>query len=138
LVWPRSSRVAGPGWPICRRALCGPVAHNKDGWRDGGGGIAMPIKTLHLTNYWHDRSGGVSTFYRQLMDAANRHQHSMVMVVPGAQDEMQEWGKCCRIYRIAAPASPLNPDYRTIYPRAFLLSGYKHKRILAHESADLL
>jgi hypothetical protein len=29
----------------------------------------MPIKALHLTNYWHERSGGIATFYRQLMDA---------------------------------------------------------------------
>jgi len=32
----------------------------------------MPIKTVHLANYWHERSGGIATFYRQPMDAANR------------------------------------------------------------------
>jgi hypothetical protein len=29
----------------------------------------MPIKILHLTNYWHERSGGITTFYRQLKAA---------------------------------------------------------------------
>lgn len=98
----------------------------------------MPIKTLHLTNYWHERSGGIATFYRQLMNAANRHQQSMIMIVPGEQDEIREVGTNCRIYKVAAPPSPLNRDYRTIYPREFLLSGTKVQRILAYERPDVV
>jgi len=98
----------------------------------------MAIKTLHLTNYWHERSGGIATFYRQLMDAANDHGRRMVLVVPGERDEVREVGACCRIYKLAAPPSPLNREYRTIYPKDFLLPASKIQRILAEERPDLV
>ena len=98
----------------------------------------MPIKTLHLTNYWHERSGGIATFYRQLIAAANRQQRCMILVVPGEQNEVVEVGAYCRIYKIAAPLSPLNREYRTIYPREFLLPGSKIHRILADERPDVV
>ena len=98
----------------------------------------MPIKTLHLTSYWHERSGGIATFYRHLLAAANRHQCSMVLVVPGAHDEVEQVGEYCRIYTLSAPASPFNSDYRTIYPRKFLLPGSRVQQILAYERPDLV
>ena len=98
----------------------------------------MPIKTLHLTNYWHERSGGIATFYRHLMEAANLHQRQMVLVVPGEQDEVIEVGAYSKIYKIAAPASPFNHEYRTIYPREFSSPGSKIQRILADECPDLV
>jgi alpha-1,6-mannosyltransferase len=98
----------------------------------------MAFKTLHLTNYWHERSGGVATFYRHLMDAANHRQHPMIMVVPGAQDEIQEVGAYCRIYKISAPSAPLNPEYRALYPREFLLPSSRIQQILARERPDLV
>jgi len=98
----------------------------------------MAIKTLHLTNYWHERSGGISTFYRHLMEAAVRQERRMVLVVPGAQDEVREAGPGCRIYQVSAPPSPLNHEYRTIYPREFLLPGSKVQQILAYERPDLV
>jgi alpha-1,6-mannosyltransferase len=98
----------------------------------------MPIKTLHLTNYWHEHSGGIATFYRRLISAANHHQHGMILVVPGEQNEVIEMGAYCRIYKIAAPPSPLNRHYRTIYPREFLLADSKIQRILADERPDLV
>jgi alpha-1,6-mannosyltransferase len=98
----------------------------------------VSIKTLHLTNYWHERSGGVATFYRHLMEAANHHQRCMVLVVPGQRDEIVEVGDYCRIYKITAPHSPFNREYRTIYPREFLFPGSKIQRILANERPDLV
>ena len=102
------------------------------------GGLILPIKTLHLTNYWHERSGGISTFYRQLLQAAERSGRRMVLVVPGARDQVQEIGSGCRLYQLTAPASPLNPHYRTIYPREFLLPGTRIQRILAAERPQLV
>ncbi|MGA9389144.1 MAG: glycosyltransferase [Candidatus Sulfotelmatobacter sp.] len=96
------------------------------------------MKTLHLTSYWHERSGGIATFYRHLLEAASRHRQSMVLIVPGAKDEVQELGTHCRIYKIAAPASPLNHEYRIIYPREFFLPGSKIQKILAAERPDLV
>jgi alpha-1,6-mannosyltransferase len=96
------------------------------------------MKTLHLTNYWHERSGGIATFYRQLLEAAKRHKRDMVLIVPGVQDEVHEVGAHGKIYKIAAPPSPLNAEYRTIYPREFLLPGSKIQKILAAERPDLV
>jgi alpha-1,6-mannosyltransferase len=97
----------------------------------------MAIKTLHLTNYWHEHSGGIATFYRNLMEAAQMRQHRMVLVVPGERDELVEEGTC-RIYKIAAPPSPFNSAYRTIYPYEFIFPGSKIQRILADERPDLV
>jgi alpha-1,6-mannosyltransferase len=98
----------------------------------------MAIKTLHLTNYWHPQSGGIATFYRNLMKAANLHRRQMILVVPGIRDELVEVGSYCRIYKIAAPPSPFNREYRTIYPREFIFPGSKVQRILASERPDLV
>jgi alpha-1,6-mannosyltransferase len=98
----------------------------------------MSIKTLHLTNYWHARSSGITTFYRQLIETANRLQRCAILVVPGERNEVEESGAFCRIYKIAAPHSPLNRDYRTIYPGEFLLPESKLKHILAVERPDLV
>jgi alpha-1,6-mannosyltransferase len=98
----------------------------------------VPIKTLHLTNYWHERSGGIATFYRHLMEAANLHQRRMVLIVPGERNEVIETGPYSRIYKIAAPPSPFNPEYRTIYPREFSYPGSKIQRIFAEEQPDLV
>jgi len=96
------------------------------------------MKTLHLTNSWHERSGGIATFYRHMMQAADRRRHSMVLVIPGERDEIQQFSTCCRIYTVAAPASPLNREYRTMYPRDFLLQGSKIQQILTEERPDLV
>ena len=98
----------------------------------------MSIKTLHLTNYWHARSGGIATFYRHLIETANRLQRCAILVVPGERDEVEESGAYCRIYKIAASRSLLNRDYRTIYPREFLLPDSKLQHILATERPDLV
>ncbi|MBO0911672.1 MAG: glycosyltransferase, partial [Acidobacteria bacterium] len=96
------------------------------------------MKTLHLTNSWHDTSGGVATFYRALMGEANRREQVMRLVVPGEKDRVEECGKFGRIYHLEAPRSPLNAAYRTIYPTQFLRAGSKLQEILRAESPDLV
>ena len=49
----------------------------------------MPIKTLHLTNSWHETSGGIATFYRALIEAANKCGHSIRLILPGERDSME-------------------------------------------------
>ena len=67
----------------------------------------MAIKTLHLTNAWHECSGGIATFYRALLDAGNRHKRPVRLVVPGPLDRVEEVGAFGRIYFVAAPKAPL-------------------------------
>lgn len=96
------------------------------------------FKTLHITNAWHSASGGVATFYRALMEAANRRGHLLRLIVPGKEDCVEDVGSHCRIYSVAAPAAPLNPTYRTIYPPQFLYKGSKVQQLLAAERPDLI
>ena len=97
----------------------------------------MAIKTLHITNAWHQASGGIATFYRALMQAANHRQQQMRLIVPGEADRIEEIGSA-RIYTIAAPHARLNPAYRTLYPTQFLFKGSRLQQVLAEERPDLI
>lgn len=96
------------------------------------------MKTLHLTNAWHEASGGVSVFYRALLDAAEHEGHYLRLVVPGDRTSVEECGQFGRVYRLEAPRAPLNRDYRIIYPHRYLLHGTALQRILNDEKPDLV
>jgi hypothetical protein len=76
----------------------------------------VSIKTLHFTNCWHSESGGIATFYRELMHAAERHGRQIRLVVPGARDRVEECGPFARIYHVAGSPSRLSPGYRLLMP----------------------
>jgi len=95
------------------------------------------MKSLHLTNAWHETSGGVATFYRGLLDEANRR-HLIRLVVPGAKDWVEEYGEFGRIYHLQAPASLLNRQYRSIYPSQYISKRGKLQAILHAERPDLV
>lgn len=52
----------------------------------------MAIKTLHLTNAWHPASGGIRTFYRAMLAAANARRQPMRLVVPAETSHVEEIG----------------------------------------------
>jgi len=97
----------------------------------------MKLKTLHLTNAWHAASGGISTFYRALIEAAERHGHPLRMVIPGEEDRTEE-GRHVRIHHVKAPRAPLNPAYRMIMPQSFLKPNSRIARILREERPDVV
>ena len=96
------------------------------------------MKTLHLTNSWHARSGGIATFYRALIDAANRHGHHIRLIVPAETGSIETVGEFGRIYHVQSPPALLNRAYRTIYPSRFLRPGSALQRILLEERPDLV
>src|SRR5581483_6119350 len=96
------------------------------------------LKTLHLTNCWHERSGGIATFYRALIEEANRRRQHIRLVVPGQHDRMESAGEFGRIYYLAAPRAPFNSQYRIIYPTQFLSPKSKLQQILLTERPDLV
>ena len=98
----------------------------------------MSIKTLHLTNAWHQTSGGVATFYKALMQEANQRKHEIRLIVPAEQDRVEQVGGYAKIYHLAAPAALINHSYRTIYPNQFLFKDSKIQSILATERPDLI
>jgi alpha-1,6-mannosyltransferase len=100
----------------------------------------MPIKTLHFTNYYHSRSGGIRTLYHALLQAAERQHRSMRLVVPAQTDKVESWGDYTRIYHVAAPRSPLfDSQYRLLLPHRFLLPfPTSIRRIIESEQPDLI
>jgi hypothetical protein len=103
--------------------------------RDAGGD---GLKTLHLTNCWHSSSGGVSTFYKALFEAANREGHFMRLVVPGVSTSVEEVGRFGRIYNIEAPRAPFNSEYRVVLPHRYLFPQTALQRIINEERPDLI
>lgn len=96
------------------------------------------LKTLHLTNSWHETSGGIATFYRALIEAANKRAHTIRLVVPGDHDWVEEVSDFSRIYHLSSPRAPFNSHYRTVYPTQFLFAGSKVQEILAAERPELV
>ena len=55
-----------------------------------------PIKSVHITNYYHKNSGGISTSYNNLLAAAERHKRYIRLIVPGeteAVEDVNEYAK---------------------------------------------
>jgi alpha-1,6-mannosyltransferase len=102
--------------------------------------VKLPIKTLHITNHYHPSSGGIRIFYQALLEAADRHQREVRLVVPGAKDSMEKVGAFGRIYTIAAPKCPVfDPRYRLLLPHLYALPYPSAlRRILQQEQPDLV
>lgn len=100
----------------------------------------MAIKTLHITNHYHPSSGGIRIFYQALLEAADRHQREVRLVVPGAKDSMEKVGAFGRIYTIAAPKCPVfDPRYRLLLPHLYALPYPSAlRKILQQEQPDLV
>jgi glycosyltransferase involved in cell wall biosynthesis len=96
------------------------------------------MKTVHITNAWHPSSGGIRTFYRALLDAANAEGHELRIIVPAARDGVEDAGKHGRVYSVAAPRAPFSPSYRILYPHRALFPGSPIFRILRDERPDLV
>ncbi len=103
--------------------------------------MTMPVKpvtSIHFTNSWHRSSGGISTFYRALLDAAQVHGRRVSLVVPGDQDRTEEWNPHATIHVVAAPRSPFDSNYRCILPPAYLPSASRIAAILSGDQPDVV
>jgi len=99
----------------------------------------VAIKTLHLTNAYHATSGGIRTFYRALLARANDEQRLIRLVVPGADDGVEEVGAFGRIYTVKARQSPVvDSRYRLMLPGTYLGRNGRVRQILAAEQPDLV
>lgn len=69
---------------------------------------------------------------------ANRRGHQIRLVVPAEDDRVEEVGEFGRIYHVSAPKSPLNSNYRIIYPSQYISSHGKLQKIFLSERPDLI
>jgi alpha-1,6-mannosyltransferase len=98
--------------------------------------MSLP-KTVHLTNFYHASSGGISAFYRALLQHANRCGREMRLVAPGEQNGFEAFGTYGGIYQVKAPHSFLGDRrYRLILPVGPCVREVK--RILMAERPDIL
>lgn len=98
------------------------------------------MKSVHITNYYHKDSGGISTAYNRLLEAANRHERYVRLIVPGEKTEIEEVGDYGRIYYIKADFSPVfDKRYRVMLPwKTYIFDQAPIKRILREEKPDLV
>lgn len=98
-----------------------------------------PIKTLHLTNYYHKNSGGISTSYNNLLAAALRHRRHVRLIVPGETEEIEDINEFARIYYIPARKSPIfDKRYRMIMPWQYMTAENRIREIMLDEMPDMV
>ncbi len=96
-------------------------------------------KTVHLTNAYHPRSGGIRTFYGKLIEGANRQERPLRLIVPADRHGVEDVGAHARIYHVRAPRSPwIDSRYRVLFPPQFLLPRGRIADILRAEQPDVV
>ena len=97
------------------------------------------MKSVHLTNYYHKDSGGISTSYNALLAAAERHKREVRLIVPGESESVEIVNDFAKIYYVPAKASPVfDKRYRIILPWQYLSADTLIREILAAEKPDLI
>jgi glycosyltransferase involved in cell wall biosynthesis len=97
------------------------------------------IKSVHITNYYHKNSGGVSTSYNKLLEAAERNERFVRLIVPAENESVEEVNEFAKIYYVAAPSSPLfDKRYRVMMPQHYLFTDTSIRKILLDEMPDMI
>lgn len=96
-------------------------------------------KTVHITNYYHKNSGGISTSYNALMAAAARHERKMALIVPGETETTEVVNDFAKIHYVPANYSPVfDKRYRIIMPWQYLPADSHIRKILLDEMPQMV
>jgi glycosyltransferase involved in cell wall biosynthesis len=96
-------------------------------------------RSVHITNYYHKNSGGISTSYNNLLAAAERHERIVRLVVPGESEAIEDINPFARIYYVPAKQSPiLDKRYRVMMPWQYMVSDSIIRKILLDEMPDIV
>ena len=97
------------------------------------------MKSVHITNYYHKNSGGISTSYNNLLAAAERHRRYVRLIVPGETESVEDVNEFAKIYYVPAKYSPLfDKRYRVMMPWQYMVKDSIIRRILLEERPDLI
>lgn len=97
------------------------------------------MKSVHITNYYHKNSGGISTSFNNLMAAAERHKRLVRLIVPGESESIEDVNPYARIYYVPANYSPLfDKRYRLMKPWQYMIPDSIIRRILLEEMPDIV
>lgn len=98
-----------------------------------------PLKSVHITNYYHKNSGGISTSYNNLLAAAERHKRYIRLIVPGETEAVEDVNEFAKIYYVPAKYSPLfDKRYRIIMPWQYTFLDTIVRNILLAEMPDII
>jgi len=99
----------------------------------------VPIKSVHITNYYHKNSGGISTSFNNLMAAAERHRRFVRLIVPGETETIEDVNEFAKIYYVPARQSPIfDKRYRVMMPWDYMPGDSIIRRILLAEMPDMV
>ena len=97
------------------------------------------LKSVHITNYYHKNSGGISTSYNNLMAAAERHERYVRLIVPGATESVEDVNPYAKIYYVPAKQSPVfDKRYRVMMPWQYMQADSIIRKILLAEMPDMV
>jgi glycosyltransferase involved in cell wall biosynthesis len=97
------------------------------------------MKSVHITNYYHKNSGGISTSYNNLLAAAKRHERYVRLIVPGETESVEDVNEFAKIYYVPAKYSPLfDKRYRIMMPWQYMVKDSIIRRILLEEMPDMI
>jgi len=97
------------------------------------------LKSVHITNYYHKNSGGISTSYNNLLAAAERHKRFVRLIVPGETEAVEDVNPFAKIYYVPAKQSPiLDKRYRVMMPWQYMLADSIIRKILLDEMPDMV
>lgn len=100
---------------------------------------ARKLKSVHITNYYHKNSGGISTVYNRLLAEANKNERQVRLIVPGERDEQETVGEFGRIYYVkASPAPIFDRRYRLLMPWQYMPRDSAIRNILLAEKPDII
>lgn len=101
--------------------------------------MARPLKSVHLTNYYHKNSGGISTSFNNLLAAAERHERHVRLIVPGETEAVEEINPFAKIYYVPAKYSPIfDKRYRIMMPWQYMVKDSVIRKILLEERPDMI
>ena len=97
------------------------------------------LKSVHITNYYHKNSGGISTSYNALLAAAGRHKRLMRLIVPGEVETVEEVNEFAKIYYVPAKQSPVfDKRYRIMMPWQYMPGDSIIRKILLAEMPQMI
>jgi glycosyltransferase involved in cell wall biosynthesis len=97
------------------------------------------LKSVHLTNYYHENSSGISTAYNHLLEAANQKKRYVRLIVPGENAKVKNVGKFGKIYFVKASVFPFFDNrYRVLLPDKYIFDDSPIRKILIDEMPDLI
>ena len=101
--------------------------------------MSQPLKSVHITNYYHKNSGGISTSFNNLLAAAGRHKRYVRLIVPGETEAVEDVNEFAKIYYVPAKFSPIfDKRYRLIQPWQYMSNDSLIRKILIDEKPDMV